>query len=58
MQSVNTMRAVLVGSAVLAALIATALGFWLVGVILLVGVAAHAAMWVYLRRLRGDRPTA
>lgn len=51
MQSVNTMRVVLVAGAVLAAIIAVALGYWVAAVVLLAGVAAHAAMWVYLRRL-------
>ena len=54
MQSVNTMRAVLVAGAVLAAVVAAILGLWPVVAIMLAAVVAHGLMWVYLHRL--DRP--
>jgi hypothetical protein len=54
MQSVNTMRAVLVAGAVLAAVVAAIFGLWSVVGIMVTAVVAHGLMWVYLHRL--DRP--
>ncbi|MBA2730246.1 MAG: hypothetical protein H0U48_05810 [Euzebyaceae bacterium] len=54
MQSVNTMRAVLVAGAVLAAVVAAIFGLWSVVGIMVAAVVAHGLMWVYLHRL--DRP--
>lgn len=48
--SINTMRAVLVGGAVVAALIAAAYQLWVVVGILLLGILAHAALWWHLHR--------
>ena len=42
------MRAVLVGGAVVAALVAAALGWWVVTLLLGIAVLAHALMWVWL----------
>lgn len=61
MASLNMMRALLVGGAVLAAAIAAFLQLWLVAGILTVGIAAHAGLWVYLHRLpaaSGNSPPA
>lgn len=56
MESVNTMRAILVAFAVLAAIVALIFGLWSVAVVMTIGVAAHSAMWLYVRR-RGGHPT-
>lgn len=56
MESVNTMRAILVAFAVLAAIVALAFGMWTVAVVMVIGIGAHAAMWLYVRR-RGQHPT-
>ena len=56
MQSLNTMRAILVACAVFAAIVAAAFGMWTVAAVLTVAVAAHGAMWVYIYR-RGTHPT-
>lgn len=56
MQSLNTMRAILVACAVFAAIVAAAFGMWTVAGVLTVAVAAHAGMWVYIHR-RGTHPT-
>lgn len=45
MQSVQTMRWILVNMAAAAAVLAGALGFWVPAAILLLGVAAHTAHW-------------
>ncbi|CAN5696357.1 MAG: hypothetical protein M3493_02610 [Actinomycetota bacterium] len=54
MESVNTMRAVLVAGAVLAAVVAAIFQLWPVVAIMLAAIVAHGLMWVYLHRL--DRP--
>lgn len=51
MASLNMMRALLVGGAVLAAGIAAFLQIWVVVAILAAGIAAHAGLWVYLHRV-------
>lgn len=44
----NGVRVALVTLAVIAALFAAVLGYWLVTLILLVGVALHGLGWLYL----------
>ena len=56
MDSVNTMRAILVAGAVVAAIIAAALGMWPAALVLSVGIAGHFALWAYVRR-NGSHPT-
>lgn len=51
MASLNMMRSLLVGGAVLAAAVAAFLQQWTVVAILSVGIAAHAGLWVYLGRV-------
>lgn len=53
MRTINTMRGLLVGGAVLAAFVAALFGQWSVVVVLAVGIAAHAGLWVYLARTGG-----
>jgi hypothetical protein len=50
----NTLRAVLVGLAVVAALILAFNGAWLATGVLSVGIVAHGLMWLYLWR-QSDR---
>lgn len=50
MSSVNAMRGLLVAGAAFAALVAAFFQLWSVVVIFGVGIAAHAALSVYLRR--------
>lgn len=50
MSSINGMRGLLVGGAVFAAVVAAFFGQWSVVVILGAGIAAHAALSVYLHR--------
>lgn len=52
MDSINTLRSLLVGAAIFAAFLAAVFGRWGVVAVLAVGVAAHAGLWVYLRRLQ------
>ena len=56
MESVNTMRAILVAGAVVAAIVAAALGVWTAALIMAVGVAGHFALWAYVHR-HGTHPT-
>lgn len=56
MESVNTMRAILVAFAVLATIVALVFGLWTVAVVMTIGIAAHSAMWLYVRR-SGQHPT-
>lgn len=56
MESLNLMRAILVGCAVIAAIISAALGSWEAALVLCVGIAAHGAMWWYIHQ-RGTHPT-
>lgn len=58
MSTLNTMRALLVGGAAFAAVVALVFGLWSVAAILGVGIAAHAALWVYLRRSAPGAPKA
>lgn len=48
--SINLLRAILVGGAALAALIAAVYGRWTVVVILLLAIVAHGFLWIYLHR--------
>ena len=48
----NGVRTTLVVGAVIASLIALILGYPIVAVVLGVGIAAHAALWVWLYRHR------
>lgn len=57
MESINTLRSLLVAGAVFSALVAAFYGQWAVVAILAVGVSAHAALWVHLGRSRGMRAT-
>jgi hypothetical protein len=50
----NGVRTVLVVGAAVAALIAAALGQWVVTVVLAVGIAAHGLLWGYLWRHRDE----
>lgn len=54
MGSLNTARAILVGGAVIAALVAAAYQHWASVAILVVGLAGHGGLWLYLSR-RGSR---
>lgn len=56
MDAINTLRAVLVGGAGLAAVVAAVFGWWMTAVILLVGIALHGALWVHLRRVARAQP--
>lgn len=56
MQSLNTMRAILVASAVVAAIVAAIMGAWDATVVLLIGITAHGGMWWYIHS-RGSHPT-
>lgn len=57
MASLNTMRGILVGCAVFAAILAFAFQMWSVALVMTVAVAAHSAMWLYIYRHRGAHPT-
>ena len=52
MATMNTLRGLLVAGAVLAAVVAAAYQQWAAVVILMMGVLAHAALWVRLHRDR------
>ena len=56
MDSMNTLRGLLVAGAVLAAVIAAAYQQWAAVVILSVGILAHFAMWLHLHRARPSKP--
>ena len=48
METLNSARILLVAGAVFAALLAAVAGQWAVVAILLIGIAAHAGLWVHL----------
>lgn len=50
MSSINTMRGLLVAGAAFAAVVAAFFGLWSVVFLFAVGVAAHGALTVHLRR--------
>ena len=52
MATLNMFRGLLVAGAVLAAVIAVAYQQWAAAGILLVGILAHAGLWVYLHKQR------
>lgn len=58
MSSLNMMRGLLVGGAAFAVLVALVFGLWSVAIILGVGIAAHAALWVHLYRSGVIAPAA
>jgi hypothetical protein len=49
MDALNTLRAVLVGLAFVAAVILSFDGQWVPAAVMFVGIAAHLALWAYLR---------
>lgn len=55
MDSLNTFRAVLVGAAVVAIIVAAGFGRWQVVAYLSVGVAAHVGLWVWMHRNGGTQ---
>lgn len=56
--AINTLRAILAGGAVLAALVAAMTGLWMTVAILVLGVAGHVWLWVRLHRDRSGVPPA
>lgn len=58
MGSLNTARAILVGGAVIATLIAGAYQHWTSVGILLVGLAAHGGLWLWLSRRPSGPPAS
>ncbi|MCC5947236.1 MAG: hypothetical protein JJT89_02165 [Nitriliruptoraceae bacterium] len=50
MDALNTLRAILVGCAFFAAMLLVFQGQWVPAAVLFVGIAAHAALFVHLRR--------
>ncbi|MDX1619889.1 MAG: hypothetical protein R3320_02785 [Nitriliruptorales bacterium] len=50
MDSLNTLRAILVGAAFIAAIILAVQGQWVPVVVLGVGIVAHGLLWLYLWR--------
>ena len=50
MDALNTLRAILVGCAFVAALLLAFSGQWVPAVVLAVGIAAHFGLWMWLRR--------
>ncbi len=51
----HTLRMILVGTAVIAAITAAILGYWLAAAVLTVGVFVHGFATVYLRKVAGER---
>jgi hypothetical protein len=49
MDALNTLRAVLVGLSLIAAVILSFDGQWIPAAVLFVGIAAHFGLWGYLR---------
>lgn len=49
MDALNTLRAVLVGCAFVAALLLAFGGQWVPAVVLFVGIGAHFGLWIWLR---------
>ncbi|MDX1659868.1 MAG: hypothetical protein R3343_13695 [Nitriliruptorales bacterium] len=57
MDSLNTLRAILVGAAFIAAVILALQGRWVPVVVLSVGIVAHGLLWLYLWKTGAfDRP--
>lgn len=55
MDSLNTFRAVLVGAAVLAILVAAGFGQWRAVAYLAIGVVAHGLLWLHMHRTGGTQ---
>ena len=55
MDSLNTLRAVLVGGAVLALVVAATLGQWIAAAVLGIGVFFHGLLWFVNARRREPR---
>lgn len=53
--SMNTLRVVLVGLTVLAAIVAAFLGQWRAALYLTAAVAVHGGLWVFLAKKRDER---
>ena len=49
MDALNTLRAILVACAFVAAVLLTFQGQWFPAGVMFAGIAAHAGLWVYLR---------
>jgi CHASE2 domain-containing sensor protein len=49
MDALNTLRAILVGCAFVAAVLLTFQGQWFPAAVMFAGIAAHGGLWVYLR---------
>lgn len=58
MGSLNTARAILVGGAVIATLVAGAYQHWTSVGILLVGLAGHGGLWLWLSRRPSGPPAS
>lgn len=56
MATINMLRGLLVGGAAFAALLAAIYQQWAAVLLLLVGIAAHGALWVHLHRTREAAP--
>jgi hypothetical protein len=56
MDAVNSLRAVLVAGAALAAVVAAVAGMWLTVAILAVGLVGHGLLWVRLHRQAQPAP--
>ena len=52
----NGVRTALVIGAAIAAIVAAVFGYWIVTVVLLLGVAIHGAGWLYLYRRHVSHP--
>lgn len=52
MDALNTLRAILVAFAAIAAILLGVRGEWTPAIVLTAGIAAHGALWVYLYRQR------
>ncbi len=58
MDALNTLRAVLVGCALIATAILATQGMWIPVTVLTVGIAAHLALFVHQRGRRSQRRRA
>jgi hypothetical protein len=54
----NGVRTALVAGAIIASLVAVILGYPIVALILGVGIAAHAGLWIWLYRHRPEPPSS